>query len=120
MSLLHAGGTNYIGVRDISAANAWYIEKLGMRKMELDVDSPESIALGFSEEEYAITLGPSASPDQLDELTHILFTSNVRKAREWLLSRGVQVGEIRKDRQGTQYFEMRDLEDNVIEITEEP
>ena len=120
MSLLHAGGTSYIGVSDISAASAWYIEKLGMRKMDLDMDSPDSIALGFSEEEYAITLGPPVSPDQLDELTHILFTSNVRKAREMLTSRGVQVGEIQKDRQGTQYFEMRDLEGNLIEITEEP
>jgi hypothetical protein len=29
-------------------------------------------------------------------------------------------GPIEKDRQGTQYFEMRDLEGNVIEVSEEP
>jgi catechol 2,3-dioxygenase-like lactoylglutathione lyase family enzyme len=120
MSVLHSGGTNNIGVRDIPAAAAWYIDRLGLRKIPVDDEFPECVALGFSEEEYAITLGPPASPGDSDELTHILFTSNIRKAWEFLSSRGVNVGEIQQDRQGTHYFEMRDLEGNVIEITEEP
>jgi len=33
---------------------------------------------------------------------------------------GVDVAEIQQDRQGTHYFEMRDLEGNVIEVSEEP
>ena len=32
---------------------------------------------------------------------------------------GVNVGEIQQDRQGTRFFEMRDLENNVIEIVED-
>ena len=120
MPLLHPGGTNYIGVRDNSGATAWHKEKLGLRKFRFENDSPGSVALGFSEEEYGITLGPPVAPGDLDELTHILFASNVRKAREVLSSRGVQVSELKQDRQGTSYFEMVDLEENLIEIAEEP
>jgi hypothetical protein len=46
--------------------------------------------------------------------------SSVKKAREFLIARGVNVRPIQEDRQGTHFFEMRDLEGNVIEISEEP
>jgi hypothetical protein len=46
--------------------------------------------------------------------------TNIRKAREVLGFRGVNVGEIQEDRQGTHHFEMRDLEGNVIDVSEEP
>jgi hypothetical protein len=59
MSLLRPGGANYIGVRDLAAATAWYMEKLGLRKIEVEMDEPEGcIALGFVKNECAITLGP--------------------------------------------------------------
>lgn len=119
MSLLRTGGVNYVGVRDIPAATAWYIEKLGLHKIDVEQDDcPECITLAFSMDEYAITLGSPGRPT--DELTPMLYTTNVRKAREFLSARGVRVGEIQQDRQGTHYFEMHDLEGNVIEITEEP
>ena len=50
----------------------------------------------------------------------MLYTSKADKARGALSSRGVIVGEIKGDRQGTHFFEMRDLEDNGIEVSEEP
>jgi hypothetical protein len=50
----------------------------------------------------------------------MLYTSRIEKARDYLSSRGVNVDEIQQDRQGTRFFEMRDLESNVIEICEEP
>ena len=119
MPLLRPGGTNYIVVRDIPAATAWYMEKLGMCKIQTGIeDCPECVALGFERDEYAITLGPAAGPPE--ELTAMLYSNKVPKARELLASRGVRVGEIQQDRQGTHYFEMQDLEGNVIEITEEP
>jgi catechol 2,3-dioxygenase-like lactoylglutathione lyase family enzyme len=120
MSLLHSGGTNNIGVRHLSAATEWYIEKLGLRRIRPEENDPESVSLGFSEEEYAMTLGPPGFGGSSDELTHMLFTSNIQKAWKFLSSRGVRVGEIQQDRQGTHYFEMHDLDGNVIEITEEP
>ena len=116
---ISSGGANYIGVRNVAAAEAWYIEKLGMRKMSIEMDNGEGcVALGFSKDEYAVTLGPPDRPT--DELTPILFSPNVQKARETLNTRGVNVSHIQQDRQGTSYFEMRDLEGNVVEISEEP
>ena len=44
----------------------------------------------------------------------------IAKAREWLLARGVNVGPAHTDIQGTHYIEMRDLDNNLIEICEEP
>ena len=119
MSVLRPGGSNYIGVRDIPAAVTWYSEKLGLRKLKAEMDDcADCVTLGFDKENYAVTIGPIGLPT--DELTHSLFTGNVEKARKWLSSRGVQVSESQTDRQGTRFFEMRDPENNVIEISEEP
>jgi hypothetical protein len=49
----------------------------------------------------------------------MLNSSNLRKAREFLIAQSVNVGEILQDRQGTHYFEMRDRVGNAVEITEE-
>ncbi|MFY9562580.1 MAG: VOC family protein [Terriglobales bacterium] len=120
MSLLYnAGSANYIGVVDIAAATAWYIDKLGLRKVNVELDDGEDcVALGFAKDDYALCLGPPGRPT--DELTPMLNSSNLKKAREFLISRGVNVSEIQQDRQGTHYFEMRDLEGNVIEVSEQP
>ena len=48
----------------------------------------------------------------------LLFTSNLKKAHEHLLARNVAVGPI-QDGGGTQFFEIRDPEGNVIEICKE-
>jgi hypothetical protein len=55
-----------------------------------------------------------------EELSPRLYCSSAKKAREFLASRAVSVGEIQQDSQGTHYFEMRDMEGNLIEICEEP
>jgi hypothetical protein len=117
MSLFEPAGNNYIGVVDLAAATAWYIQKLGLRKVNVEMDNSEGcVALGFEKDQYAFCLGPSGQPTE--ELSPMLYSSNLKKAREHLISRGVDVTEIQQDRQGTHHFEMRDLEGNVIEINE--
>ena len=120
MSLLAIADSFYIGVLDLRAATSWYIEKLGLQKVPVELDDAEGcVALGFSKKDQtAIVLGPRGKPT--DEATPMLYASDVKKAREVLSSRGVNVGDIQQDRQGTQYFEMRDLEGNLIEVSEEP
>ena len=119
MSLLNCDGTNYIPVTDLQSARAWYIEKFGLREIESEIDESEGcIALGFTKDEYAFTLGPPGEPS--GELSPMLCASNLKKAHALLLSRGVSVGEIQQDRQGTRYFNFRDLEGNEIEVHEEP
>jgi len=119
MPLLSGGSANYIPVADIAAATAWYIEKLGLRKVDIELDGGEDcVAVGFSTEDCAVCLGPPGRSSE--EFTHSMNASNVKKAREFLIARGVNVSPIQEDRQGTHFFEMRDLEGNVIEISEEP
>jgi len=120
MSLLAIADSFYIGVLDLTAATAWYIEKLGLQKVPVEMDDAEGcVALGFSKKDQtAIALGPRGKPT--DGTTPMLNASDVKKAREVLSSRGVNVGDIQEDRQGTHYFEMRDLEGNLIEVSEEP
>ena len=50
----------------------------------------------------------------------MLYTSDIGKACDLLTSRGVSVGPIEEDRQGTRHFMMRDLDGNEVEVTEEP
>jgi hypothetical protein len=120
MPLLYwSGQANYIGTVDIAALTAWYIDKLGLRKSKVEVDDGEDcVALGFSKDDYALCLGPRGLPT--DESIPRLYSSNLKRAKESLFSRGVNVGEIQQDRQGTSFFEMRDPENNLIEISEEP
>ena len=118
MPLLTIADSFYIGVLDIGPATSWYIEKLGLQKVPAEMDDPEGcVALGFSnEDQTCAVLGPPGKPT--DGTTPILYASNILKAREVLGSRGVIVGEVQEDRQGTHYFEMRDLEGNFIEVSE--
>ncbi len=49
MSLFEPAGKNYIGVVDIAAATTWYIQKLGLRKVNVEMDDGENcVALGLS------------------------------------------------------------------------
>jgi len=113
------GASNYIGAADIAATTAWYIEKLDLRKVDVDLDDPENcVALGFAKDDYALCIGPGDGSGS--ELSPRLNCSNAKKAKDFLSSRGVIVGDVQQDGQGTHYFEMRDLEGNSIEICEEP
>jgi hypothetical protein len=106
-------------VQHLQTATSWYIDKLPVRKLTVEVDDcDECIALGFSGEGTAIILGPRGKPTE--KSGSLLYTSKLRRARELLAWRGVQSTEVRQDRQGTHHFKIRDLEGNVIEISEEP
>jgi predicted enzyme related to lactoylglutathione lyase len=120
MSLLAIADSFYIGVHDLAAATSWYVEKLGLQKVPVEMDDADGyVALGFSKKDQtAISLGPRGNPT--NGTTPMFYASNVKKARQVLSSRGVDVGDVQEDRQGTRYFQMRDLEGNLIEVSEQP
>lgn len=119
MSLLTIPDSIYIGVTDAAAASDWYKEKFGLQQVLLSMENAEEcISLAFSKrDETAIILGPRSAPTEAQPM---LYASNIEKARDLLASRGVSVGPIEEDRQGTRHFMMRDLESNELEVTEDP
>jgi|ERR1700681_1036515 hypothetical protein len=80
MSLLAIADSFYI-VLDLAAATSWYIEKLGLQKVAVEMDDADGcVALGFSKKDQAaIALGPRGKPT--DETTPMLYASHVKKAR---------------------------------------
>lgn len=119
MPLFRIADFVFIGVLDIDAASAWYIDKFGFQQVIPMGDGEDCISLAVSKQDLtSITLGPLDGAT--DGTTPMLYTSNVERAREKLISRGVNVGPLEEDRQGTHYFEVRDLDGNQIEVTEEP
>jgi hypothetical protein len=65
MALLEPGGANYIGVRNVQAAVAWYIEKLALRKIKVELDDGDDcVALGFEKDDVAVVLGPVGKPNR--------------------------------------------------------
>jgi hypothetical protein len=118
-SLFRNGGANYMPVSNLEGAAMWYKEKFGVKPVNIELDDGEGcLALGFSQEECLFVLGPQGKSS--GESTARLFSPNLRKAREHLISRGVQAAEVQQDGQGTHFFAVRDIERNPIEISEEP
>src|SRR5690348_4842300 len=95
-------GAIAIGVRDLDAAIAWYKEKFELRESGREVQDgePGDTELISRNEEIIIVLSTGIEP-QRDEPPPILDTANAAKAREWLLARGVNVGPVQTDVQGT-------------------
>lgn len=118
MSSLTITGNIYIGVRDLNAALAWYEKKLDLHESREPLDQEiGDAALSSANGDVFIAFG---APNPANVETQILFVKSARKAREWLAQRGANVGDVQKDCQGTHYFEMRDMENNMIEFSEEP
>ncbi len=120
MSLLWVADSFYVGSNDVAAATSWYMETFGLKKTEVELDEREGcVGLIFPKElGPPIVIGPESS--RADPATRMLYTGAIEKARKMLGSRGVNIGPIETDRQGTKYFEVKDLDGNVIEVSEEP
>jgi predicted enzyme related to lactoylglutathione lyase len=119
MPLFRPAGTNYIPVLDIASAASWYADAFGLRQHTTKFDDGQKgIELSDSDNEVFFVLGPRDVPANHE--TAMLYTSHIDQARKHLTSRGVIIDKIQRDRQGTRFFEIRDLEGNTIEICDEP
>jgi len=105
-------------VQDIESVSPWYVEKLGLRKLSENPRGETGIAtLRFKEDGNSIVL--TTRGDFRTGKTPIFFTKKIGKMREVMVARGVHVGTIQLDRQGTRYFRVRDPEGNEIEVVQE-
>jgi predicted enzyme related to lactoylglutathione lyase len=105
-------------VRNIDSVSPWYFEKLGLRKFAgNDLGEAGAAVFKFKEDGKPVVLTTRAGLGAGS--TPMLFTRKVAKMRDVLAARGVNVGAIERDRQGTRYFEIRDPEGNEIDAVEE-
>jgi hypothetical protein len=81
-------------------------------------DSADCVALQLpGMGEPAICLSPKAR-DKNSYPVPVIFTTNIKKAQQWFVQRGVVAGPLQGD--SPKFFELRDSEGNTIEISEEP
>jgi predicted enzyme related to lactoylglutathione lyase len=119
MSLFNFSG-GYVPVRDLDAAAKWYAQTFGCRYSEsTDDDGQRTIVPKFYDVDPGFMLGPSAAYDAPDPLP-IIYTDKATKANDYLTRKGVMVGPVQQDSQGTNFFEIRDCEGNLLEVSEEP
>jgi len=113
---------------NVDAVKRWWIEvfECQLVKVPADWDEPllSNVALKLpGAAEPVILLSDRAEVQQaglaLRTDRPILFCGKLERAHEYLEGRGASPGPI-QDGGGTQFFEVRDPEGNVIEICKEP
>lgn len=113
-------GAIYIGVRDRESAIAWYKEKfdISQTRYPMAEDMSDTSLVSRNGKLYVEIGKPNAANAQRG-FVPLIYVRNIQKARDWLSARNVSAGPIATDGQ-TQYFEIRDPENNMIEICKEP
>jgi catechol 2,3-dioxygenase-like lactoylglutathione lyase family enzyme len=113
---------------NVDATKRWWIEVFECKPTKLPADwdepLPSNVALKLpGTAEPVILLSNRAEVQQaglaLRTDRPILFCGKLERAHEYLEGRGASPGPI-QDGGGTQFFEVRDPEGNVIEICKEP
>jgi len=105
---------------NVEAAKQWWINAFDCKQRPVpDWDGvlPSDVALELPGGNGTILLCDRAEKEQEGPSHPMLSCGRLQKAKEYLLSRGVQSGPIQDDGVA-QYFEIRDLDGNVIEICE--
>jgi len=81
--------------------------------------SHSCFAVSWGPKQQHVELEQAPSPAPTDWLAEVAFATNdVAQMRRYLVARGVKVGTISKDSNGTQHFELRDPEGNPIAFVE--
>ena len=112
---------------NLDVEKRWWVEVFGCKQVKLpdwDDPLPSDVALKLpGEDEPSILLSDRAEAQQAGfERVNghtVIFCDKLKKAYEYLEGKGVTPGPI-QDGGGTQFFEVRDPEGNVIEICKEP
>lgn len=116
MALFYTDGTN-LKYADLEAAIAWWrnaFDAAPDRTVEWDSTPGAALILPGSEQ-VGVGLYTSGEPSPT---VPVIFTPNIQRAHAHLEKRGIAAGPIQGD--SPKYFEIRDCENNLIEISEEP
>jgi len=111
---------------NVAAAKQWWIDTFDCQAAKVPPDwddpLPSDVALILpGEREPTILLSAEveqASFDRPNPVVSVIFSNKLKKAHEQLASRGVLTGPI-EDGGDMEFFEVRDVEGNLIEICKE-
>jgi hypothetical protein len=113
---------------NIDAAKRWWIDAFDCKvaKVPPDWDNPlpSDVALKLpGDSEPTVLLNARSEVEQAgfdrpSPVVSVIFCDKLKKAHELLSSRGILVGPI-QDGGDTQFFEIRDIENNCIQICKE-
>ena len=112
----------------VELAKLWWIQAFGCKVAQVPSDweatLPSDVALRFpGSKEPTILLSAKleveqAGFDRPSPVVSVIFCDKLKKAHAELLSRGISAGPI-QDGGDMQFFEIRDLEANLIQICQE-
>ena len=113
---------------NLDAAKAWWLKTFDCKPTRVpdDWDSPlpSDVALKFSGDmEPTVLLSDKAEAlkagfDRSNPVVSIIFSDKLKKAHEHVSACGADAGLI-QDGGDTQFFELRDIEDNLIQVCKE-
>ena len=128
MSLFRTDSIAFV-YSSVEQAKQWWVSAFDCQQVKVPPDwdnpLPSDVALKLpGDSEPTILLSDRAEVehagfDRSSTVVPIIFTAKLKKAHEQLSNRSVPTGPIQGDGE-IHFFEIRDAEGNVIEISEEP
>jgi len=128
MSLFYTDSVT-LAYSNVDAAKQWWIDAFDCKAVRVPADwdcpLPSDVALQLPDHDAPTILLNSkaeiekAGYDQPSALASVIFCNKLKKGYESLTSRGIIAGPI-QDGGDTEFFEIRDVEGNVIQICKEP
>jgi catechol 2,3-dioxygenase-like lactoylglutathione lyase family enzyme len=110
-------------VRDVAASVSWYREKLGLEPVHVGADGADHPFAGYQIAGSTVSIwqlpaGQSRVRDENDRNTYVVAVMNgeLESARRALLSRGVDVGEIRRSA-NNEFLWFHDPDGNRFELS---
>ena len=114
---------------NVEAAKQWWMKAFDCKAMKVPPDwdnpLPSDVALklpGYNEPTILLTDRTEAEQAGMGDsatVAPVIFCDKLSKAQDWFSGRGVVAAPFQEDSE-TQFFEIRDLEGNSIEICKEP
>ena len=111
---------------DLLEAKRWWIQTFDCQEAPIPADwegdnaSDSGVMLMPPDAPVAmILLSEKAASDEEDSTVPVIFCNKLGKARDHLIGRGINVGPT-QDGGDCQFFEIRDPEGHLIEISTEP
>lgn len=120
---LPLGGIAHVTFRvsSLEKAREFYVHGLGLPEAGQLTSRDGAVSLLYLQvnDEQFIEISPSLRGDQHRRLSHVSFiTFDLAKARQMVMSRGLQPSIITTGRDGNQSFRLEDPEGNTLEFTE--